>query len=86
MSEKKTKGECDDCKFAKWNRTKTGRLHPDRGGRCTYLEQHPLPMDVPSAFYWVGRSAPEPSGGWIDRGLRQDKAPCKFYAWEQPHE
>lgn len=59
--------KCDNCKFAVWNRTKTGRLHPDKGGFCSRLASFPLDLRLPAAFYWVS-VAPRPSGGRIERG------------------
>ena len=54
---------CEKCKWAKWNRTKTGRRHPSGQGRCTF-EWTPSPL--PAAFYFVGPT-PLPSGGFINR-------------------
>ena len=55
---------CDDCKFADWKRTKDGRLHPSKEGRCTY--EYSV-AQLPQAFYWIG-TPPTPSGGYIARG------------------
>ncbi len=62
--------KCDDCDFAEWDRTKAGRLHPQKGGVCKRLERHPLDLRIPAAFYWgtAHLSAPNPSGGYIERG------------------
>lgn len=60
---------CDACKWAEWKRTKTGRLHPDKTGKCTYPVK-PLPT-LPNCMYWgIGDPArkPSPYGGWIVRG------------------
>ena len=72
--------KCDKCKWANWNRTKTGRLHPDKSGRCTYKIAVP---ELPAAFDWgylsYGRKTPiEPSGGYIERG-EELKNNCVYY-------
>jgi hypothetical protein len=69
---------CDDCKFAEWNRTSNGRLHPDKTGKCKRLDAHPLDLRLPAAFYWIG-APPRPSGGFIDR-KSELKEPCAFKA------
>lgn len=71
--------KCDDCKFASWERTSNGRLHPGKSGRCTRLSIHPLDMTLPAAFYWVSMATPSPSGGWIERGAEL-KSDCDFKA------
>lgn len=58
---------CDDCEFADWKRTKNGRLHPDKGGKCKRLEAYPLDLRLPAAFYWM-HLPPRPNGGYITRG------------------
>ena len=71
--------KCDDCAFAKWQRTANGRLHPSKQGRCTRLDMFPLDMRLPSAFYWLGwqMQAPMPSGGFIERG-KELREKCIF--------
>lgn len=66
---------CVDCKYAKWNRTKSGRLHPSGYGRCEYPWEMP---PLPAAMYWIGNKAPDPCGGYISRrtGLKED---CVYY-------
>lgn len=59
---------CDGCKYADWKKTSNGRLHPDKGGKCTRLKEHPLDLRLPVAFDWIGRGAPSPGGGYITRG------------------
>jgi hypothetical protein len=71
---------CDGCKYAMWTRTKNGRLHPDKSGKCSYLKEHPLDLRIPCAFSWnigFGKSDPAPSGGYIYRG-KELRAPCEF--------
>ena len=70
---------CDHCTFAEWDRTKNGRLHPSKSGRCKRLEAHPLDLRLPAAFNWSRDSAPSPSGGWIERG-KHHRTPCAFKA------
>lgn len=56
--------KCDDCKLAEWRRTATGRLHPDKSGRCTWEYS----VRLPPAFCWPGMKDARPSGGYIERG------------------
>lgn len=56
---------CERCRFADWKKTATGRLHPDKSGRCTFEW---VPPPLPASFYWSGFSALRPSGGFIERG------------------
>lgn len=69
---------CDDCKWAGWQRTSNGRLHPSKQGRCT-KEWTPPPL--PAAFYFTqfAGNTPVPSGGYIERGneLREH---CAYWA------
>ena len=54
---------CTNCKYAEWQKTAAGKLHPSGDGHCRYPYKVP---ELPSAFYWVGR-APTPAGGTINR-------------------
>ncbi len=54
---------CVGCKFAAWDRTATGRLHPSGDGRCSY--QYKL-SQLPAAYSWI-QGEPKPWGGWINR-------------------
>ena len=56
--------QCLECKFANWQRTSAGRLHPSGDGRCT--REYP-PVRLPISMYFIGSSAPRPSGGYINR-------------------
>lgn len=58
--------KCDDCKYAEWKLTASGRKHPSKSGKCTRLQVHPLDLRLPAAFYWL--SATTPNGGHITRG------------------
>lgn len=68
---------CDNCKYAEWHRTKNGKLHPDKQGRCTYVWCAP---SLPKAFYFPGSygNTPYPSGGHIERGDRATDGCCYF--------
>ena len=67
---------CTDCKYALWDKTETGRLHPSGGGRCKYPYKVPA---LPQAFHWMYHEAPEPLGGYISRRMElQDH--CTHYA------
>lgn len=61
---------CDGCVYAEWKRTTNGRLHPGKLGKCKWLAQHPLNLQIPQAFSWGGwgRRHPIPFGGIIERG------------------
>lgn len=57
-------GLCDTCALADWKRTASGRLHPDKSGRCRYEWIAP---PLPASMYWIhGPSCP--AGGRIERG------------------
>lgn len=57
---------CTGCKYAKWDRTKIGRLSPTGNGICTYNYKIPK---LPASMYWVGfdDNGPAPLGGYINR-------------------
>lgn len=57
---------CLDCKYARWYKTKNGRMHQSGDGTCQW--KYPV-IVLPVAFYfwqWSGKM-PEPSGGFINR-------------------
>lgn len=63
---------CDGCKYAKWEKTASGRLHPNKKGRCMYPVKTPI---LPITMYWMHE--PSPYGGWIVRGeTLKDHCPC----------
>lgn len=76
---------CDNCTYAEWTRTKAGRLHPDKSGRCKWLVERGLDLRLPVAFYWPGWSLgePRPAGGFITRGKPHQK-PCIFKNGARP--
>ena len=66
---------CTGCKFAKWQTTKAGKLHPSGDGRCEYKWVCP---PLPAAMHWFRHITPLPSGGHINR--REDhKHHCPCY-------
>lgn len=65
--------KCDECKYANWKRTKAGKLHPDKAGKCEFLVK---PAAVPSAFYYI--IDPILHGGFIYRG-EELKRNCPTY-------
>ena len=71
--------DCRSCRFASWQRTKTGRLHPSQSGRCTW--EGWKAWAIPSAFYFFGgnRDTPtRPSGGYLTRSAPHADCPL----WE----
>lgn len=67
---------CNGCVLAEWERTKTGRLHPGKQGRCKYFETAKLDLRLPAAFWW-SFNEPRPTGGRIERD-RKHTQPCEF--------
>ncbi len=66
---------CKGCKYAEWDKTKTERLHPSGDGKCTYPFKTPT---LPQSMYWLGREAPMPNGGMINRRTTL-KDHCAYY-------
>lgn len=73
--------DCKDCKFASWQRTTTGRLHPSGDGRCTW--QGWTEWKMAAAFYYIGcrdmRSVPTPDGGHINRKTPIKASECQVF-------
>lgn len=69
---------CLKCKHAKWYRDAAGRMHRDGGGKCGYPWKMP---QLPAAMYWMGNSAPQPLGGYINR-RKELKDHCPYYGEE----
>ena len=69
--------DCTTCQLARWQRTKTGRLHPSGEGRC--LWEGWKEWKIPKAFFYMGRNkVPYPDGGgYISR--REPKTDCPLY-------
>jgi hypothetical protein len=55
---------CTGGKYARWQKTKAGRLHPSGDGECTFKVKIP---QLPASMYWIGRTDPVPHGGHINR-------------------
>ena len=66
---------CMGCKYAEWNKTKSGRLHPNGEGRCKVEIKIP---PLPESMHWSGWGAPYPSGGHIER-KKELKTDCVYY-------
>lgn len=69
---------CDDCKYANWNKRADCKLHPYGDGKCMFSWQIPK---LPASMYWIGVE-PKPSGGYINRksDLKED---CVYYRDKQ---
>ena len=64
---------CKGCKYAKWERTNAGRLHPSGDGVCTYKVKLPT---LPASRSWLG-GAPVSLGGSIERRRELSRhCPC----------
>jgi hypothetical protein len=70
---------CIGCKYAEWVKTQIGRLHPSGDGKCQYQWKSP---QLPASMFWIGRSAPTPSGGFISR-KNELQAHCPYYQVEK---
>jgi hypothetical protein len=66
---------CLDCKYAVWDRTAKGRLHPSGEGKCTYPYKVP---ELPKSMYWIGGIPPSQCGGYISR-KKELKDHCAYY-------
>lgn len=61
---------CTGCKYAEWQRTKSGNLHPSGDGECTYEVKRPV---VPSGMSMIFHI----SSGFINRRRElRDHCPC----------
>jgi hypothetical protein len=65
---------CTKCIYAKWEKTKSGGLHPSGGGRCT---KEIIMPEFPASMYWL--SNPHISHGFISRH-KELKDHCVYYA------
>jgi hypothetical protein len=73
---------CNGCFYAEWKRTSNERLHPDKMGRCTYPDKHPLDLEkkIPGAFLIF--SSLRLDGGYIERDHELARK-CAFKTGEQ---
>ena len=69
---------CKGCKYADWQRTAAGKLHPSGDGRCKYPWKMPL---LPASMYWLGSA--RPSGGRISRRENFEDH-CPYYTRDNP--
>ena len=69
---------CMGCKYAMWDRTKTGRLSPSGEGRCQF--GYVLPK-LPQSMYWSS-GEPHPWGGQIERKAEL-KDHCTYWQREE---
>lgn len=68
------KSPCIGCRFAEWQRTKSGALHPNKLGRCTWRPKiEPMPWWAHSEKKLLSRL----TAGWIGR---DDVEPSRYYA------
>lgn len=65
---------CQGCKYAAWKRTASGRLHPDKSGRCTKEVKIPA---LPACQSWLG-CGPKASFPYIERGVYFETH-CPYY-------
>ena len=70
--------DCTYCKWAKWERTAAGKLHPSGEGMCGH---EIIVRPLPAAFYWLHK--PIPLGGYINR-KRELKTHCTYYDKSTP--
>ena len=64
---------CVGCKYAKWEMTKAGKLHPSGRGKCTFEVKIP---QLPACRSWL--SSPLLLGGSINR-REQLRLDCPYY-------
>jgi len=70
---------CNGCKYAKWNRSNTGRLSPTGDGICIY--EYKIPP-LPASRYWIA-TKPCIGGGFINR-KEEYKEHCPYYMAGEP--
>lgn len=66
---------CVNCKYAEWERTKAGKLHPSGEGVCKYPWKCP---PLPASMYWLWIREPTPCGGSISR-KNELKDDCPYF-------
>lgn len=58
---------CLTCKYADWQKTASGRLHPSGDGRCTWkMPEIKIPASMYFGHYAMSRT-PSIAGGYISR-------------------
>jgi len=68
------KSPCIGCRFAEWQRTKSGALHPNKLGHCTW---RPKIEPMPQWAAYVKRQLSQLTYNWI---ARDDMAPRDWSA------
>lgn len=68
---------CFGCKFAEWQRTKTGALHPNKQGKCMWKVVIPVALacTVPGRYSDKNGEPLTIEGHWIERD-RVHKRTC----------
>lgn len=66
--------DCTNCRYAEWERTAAGKLHPSGQGFCEYPWKMPK---LPASMYWL--TEPSPMGGSISR-RKELKDHCAYYS------
>lgn len=64
---------CLHCKYAEWDKTTSGRLHPSGDGKCTFAYKAP---PLPQSMYFI--TEPKPYGGHINRRTELNDH-CAYY-------
>lgn len=44
---------CSSCAFSRWDRTKSGSLHPSGNGRCEFYSMTKKEIVFPASFRWI---------------------------------
>jgi hypothetical protein len=70
--------DCTHCKYAKWERTAAGKLHPSGQGRCGFEVK--IPQLPASMHYLMGN--PIIVGGGINR--REPSCDCPYFDRTKP--
>lgn len=65
---------CTHCKYAEWDLTAAGKLHPSGTGRCAVEIKIP---PLPASMFWI--SAPYASYGHINR-KKVFETDCTYFA------
>ena len=79
----KPKAICINCRFAEWEKTKAGRLHPLGYGRCTW---RPTGITFSAAMikdYWLGTAIKTLTGPREPARLYRPDAPTDCATYER---
>jgi hypothetical protein len=74
---------CKQCRFARWQKTKAGKLHTSGDGGCTWDGWKR--WQIPAAFYYMNseNKPPAPQGGPINR-RNPPTEKCPFFQHIKP--